>query len=306
MRKLIASLVCTALAATLALGRPAQDRDDRRGRDDRHDNGKHKGGNKHGEEGDRHDNGKHKGWDNPNNPPYEHWDADHDRIHPGRAYPYGRYEHVREVFLARGIDYRTRRVTLYDNSNWVAASYDLDRCRDWQWDHDQVYVYDDDHHPGWYLLFNARLGRYVHVDSLIAFEVTLAMPSEFAVEFRIPAWAQGASLAVNGKQHTGQLGPGTFASLRREWKTGDRLELRLPMTLRLEPIDDAHPDIVALLSGPLVLFPIGTVPAKLTLATSWQRRTPALANGKWPGRAGALSCCLSSLSKTSRIPPISS
>jgi hypothetical protein len=27
-----------------------------------------------------------------------------------------------------------------------------------------VYVYDDDHHSGWYLLFNARLGRTVHVE----------------------------------------------------------------------------------------------------------------------------------------------
>ena len=101
-------------------------------------------------------------------------------------------------------------------------------------------------------------------DSLITFDVTLAKPSEFALQFRIPAWAQGASLAVNGKRDTLQVVSGTFASIRREWKTGDRLELGLPMALRLEPIDDAHPDIVALLSGPLVLFPTGTPPAKLT------------------------------------------
>lgn len=101
-------------------------------------------------------------------------------------------------------------------------------------------------------------------DSLIAFDVTLSKPSEFAVAFRIPAWAEGASLAINGKRDTSLVLPGSFASIRREWKTGDRLELRLPMALRLEPIDDAHPDIVALLSGPLVLFPIGTPPAKLT------------------------------------------
>lgn len=100
-------------------------------------------------------------------------------------------------------------------------------------------------------------------DSLITLDVTLATPSEFAVQFRIPAWAQGASLSVNGKRDTLQMVSGTFASIRREWKTGDRLELRLPMALRLEPIDDAHPDIVALLSGPLVLFPTGTPPAKL-------------------------------------------
>ena len=152
------------LAGTLALAARPQDRDDRRDRDERRGNGKHKGWDKHGEEGDRHDNGKHKGWDNPKNPHYEHWDADHDRIKPGRAYPHGRYEHARRVFVARRFDSPTRHIFLYDNSDWVVASYDVDRCRDWEWDRDQVYVYNDDHHPGWYLLFNARLGRYVHVE----------------------------------------------------------------------------------------------------------------------------------------------
>jgi hypothetical protein len=145
----------------LAVAAPGQ------GRDDRGDKGKHKGQGKqekHEDRDDRHDNGKHKGWDNPKNPHYSGWDYDHDRIRPGRAYPYGRYGHVKEVFVARRIDYRTRRVVLYDNSNWVVASYDLNRCRDWEWDRDRVYVYNDDHHPGWYLLFNARLGRTVHVE----------------------------------------------------------------------------------------------------------------------------------------------
>src|SRR6267143_994361 len=144
MRKIIAGTLFMALAGTLAVAAPRQDRDDHR---DRHDNGKHKGWYKHGDRDD-----------------YRDWDDDHDRIRPGRAYPYGRYGHVREVFVARRIDYRTRRVVLYDNSNWVVAAYDLDRCRDWEWERDRVYVYDDDHHSGWYLLFNARLGRTVHVE----------------------------------------------------------------------------------------------------------------------------------------------
>ena len=160
MRKIIAGALFMALAGTLAVAAPGQ------GRDDHGDKGKHKGKgqDKHEDRDDRHDNGKHKGWDNPKNPHYRDWDYDHDRIQPGRAYPRGRYGHVREVFVARRIDYRTRRVVLYDNSNWVVASYDLNRCRDWEWDRDRVYVYDDDHHPGWYLLFNARLGRTVHVE----------------------------------------------------------------------------------------------------------------------------------------------
>ena len=163
MHKLILGTALFALAAALSTATPGQERDDRRDRDDRHDNGKHKGQEKHGDrdEGDRHDNGEHRGWYKDD---YRGWDHEHDRIVPGRHYPRGHYEHVREVFVARSIDYRTRNVILYDRSNWVVASYDLDRCRDWQWDRDQVYVYDDDHHPGWYLLFNARLGRYVHVE----------------------------------------------------------------------------------------------------------------------------------------------
>jgi hypothetical protein len=166
MKKLILGTVLCALAGTLSLAAPSQDRDEHRDRDEHHDNGKHKGWDKHdrGDE-DRHDNGKHKGWEKHEaREDYRGWDGDHDRIHPGRAYPFGRYEHVRSVFIARRIDYRTRRVVLYDNSNWVVAAYDLDRCRDWEWERDQVYVYDDDHHPGWYLLFNSRLGRYVHVE----------------------------------------------------------------------------------------------------------------------------------------------
>lgn len=108
-------------------------------------------------EGDeRHDNGLHKGQEKQEAraADYRAWDHEHDRIVPGKHYPRGHYEHVKEVFVARSIDYRTRNVVLYDRSNWVVASYDLNRCRDWQWDRDQVYVYDDDHHPGWYLLFN--------------------------------------------------------------------------------------------------------------------------------------------------------
>lgn len=165
MRRLICATALFALTGTLASANPQGRDKDRDDRDEHHDNGKHKGWEKHEDRDEHHDNGKHKGWEKQEaRADYSHWDHEHDRIVPGRRYPHGHYEHVKEPFVARSIDYRTRAVVLHDSSNWVVASYDVDRCRDWRWDHDQVYVYDDDHHPGWYLLFNARLGRSVHVE----------------------------------------------------------------------------------------------------------------------------------------------
>ena len=76
----------------------------------------------------------------------------------------------------------------------------------------------------------------------------------FAVNLRIPAWAQGASISINGKRSAQSIEPGTFAEIRRAWRSGDRIELDLPLPLRLQAVDAEHPDTVALLAGPLVLM----------------------------------------------------
>jgi len=157
MKKLLALLAFAAFGFAFAPAAPAQD----------DDHGKHKGWYKHGDDddqGDHHDNGKHKGWYKHDRDDYGDWDYDGERIRPGHYYPRGRYPYVRKVIILRGFDPRTRHIILYDQSNWVVAPYDVPRCRDWDWDRDSVYVYDDDHHPGWYVLFNSRLGRYVHVE----------------------------------------------------------------------------------------------------------------------------------------------
>ena len=90
----------------------------------------------------------------------------------------------------------------------------------------------------------------------IEFEWTVSKPAELAVNLRIPIWAGAASISVNGKRVSAPAIPGSFAAIRREWKTGDRIEFELPMSARLEPIDPRHPQTVALLRGPLVLFAI--------------------------------------------------
>ena len=63
-------------------------------------------------------------------------------------------------------------------------------------------------------------------------------------------------LSVNGKRVSDPVNPGTFAAVRRTWKDGDRVELELPMPLRLQPVDANHPKIVALTRGPLLLFAV--------------------------------------------------
>ena len=103
-------------------------------------------------------------------------------------------------------------------------------------------------------------------ESLVQFNLEVSKPTEFAVNFRIPTWAVGASILVNGRKTAASPTPGTFVAIRRSWKSGDRVEVNLPLAMRLESVDASHPDTVGLLSGPLVLFAITEAQPRVTRA----------------------------------------
>jgi uncharacterized protein len=91
------------------------------------------------------------------------------------------------------------------------------------------------------------------LESHIAFELKASRPTQMTLNFRIPAWAEGATLHVNGEAIDG-VTAGSFAAVGRTWKDGDRIELELPLAMRVQAVDASHSDTMALLRGPLVLF----------------------------------------------------
>lgn len=98
----------------------------------------------------------------------------------------------------------------------------------------------------------------------VSFEVKSSKTARFALNLRIPSWAEGAFVSVGRKRL--DVAAGSFVRLEREWESGDRIELELPLKTRLEAVNSQHSDTVALLSGPLVLFPIGDSPPSISRA----------------------------------------
>jgi hypothetical protein len=89
-----------------------------------------------------------------------------ERYRVGRPYPHGHFSGP----IGRGHTYRLRgwdphrHRFWFNNAYFLLAPDDLEYADDWSWNSDDVVMYDDPDHPGWYLAYNTRLGTYVHVE----------------------------------------------------------------------------------------------------------------------------------------------
>ncbi|MGA2267045.1 MAG: hypothetical protein ABSH44_01125 [Bryobacteraceae bacterium] len=54
----------------------------------------------------------------------------------------------------------------FGNFYWDIAPYDYNIVAGRNWAGDQIVIYEDPDHVGWYLAYNPRLGTYAHVEYL--------------------------------------------------------------------------------------------------------------------------------------------
>lgn len=92
-------------------------------------------------------------------------------------------------------------------------------------------------------------------DGRVTLTVEVCEQPDFEIALRIPNWARGTSVTINGEPVSETVAPGSYFYLDREWSPGDEVRLVMPM----EPIlVEGHPRIeearnqVAIQRGPLV------------------------------------------------------
>lgn len=92
-------------------------------------------------------------------------------------------------------------------------------------------------------------------DGDVRLEIVDCSSDPFEIKLRIPGWATSATLEVDGRPVETQLVPATYATIRRVWQPGTRIELKLPMPHQLvesHPLVEESRNHLAVKRGPIV------------------------------------------------------
>lgn len=83
--------------------------------------------------------------------------------------------------------------------------------------------------------------------------LTINGNGQFDINVRVPGWAtKGFFVKINGKEQKLPARPGTYLKIRRTWKDGDIIELKMPFQFHLDPVMDQQ-NIASLFYGPVLL-----------------------------------------------------
>ena len=82
--------------------------------------------------------------------------------------------------------------------------------------------------------------------------ISLDKPRDIAIHLRIPYWAEGGEVKINGSRLPAFASPASYLGLHRLWQTGDKIEVSLPMGLHVAAMPD-NEQVQAMMYGPLVL-----------------------------------------------------
>ncbi|MEV4779491.1 glycoside hydrolase family 127 protein [Burkholderia sp. LMU1-1-1.1] len=84
--------------------------------------------------------------------------------------------------------------------------------------------------------------------------ITVKGNKTFTLKIRYPEWVEPGALrvTVNGRPVAASIGADRYVSVRRQWRDGDKVDIALPMTTRLEQMPDKS-NYYAVLHGPVVL-----------------------------------------------------
>jgi uncharacterized protein len=109
-------------------------------------------------------------------------------------------------------------------------------------------------------------------EETIRFTLLPQRPVRFTFTVRIPGWCRKPVITLNGKHLTGDLTPGSFQRIEREWHSGDQLVLSLPFELGLKHWPQGG---ISLEFGPLTLSLPLAAPLVIETMDDWEQ-TPAL------------------------------
>lgn len=84
-------------------------------------------------------------------------------------------------------------------------------------------------------------------------KLTVDGAGQFALMIRLPRWAaRGVEVLMNGVVESIEVVPGEYLTIERNWKSGDSVELVMPMSFRLSRLMD-QPNIAGIFYGPVLL-----------------------------------------------------